>query len=97
VSGIAAAEVQADDPAKVAARWAEIAELPVTQQGDGVHVMSLQNADVRFVPVSDGRGEGLAGLDLKVADRDRLLAAADERGCRRDGHVVVAGMRINLV
>jgi hypothetical protein len=97
VTGIAAAEVQAEDPAKVAAKWGEIAELPVTRQGDDVHVMELDNASVRFVPITDGRGEGLAGLDLRAADRDRALAAAEERGCVRDGRLMLVGMRINLV
>lgn len=98
VNGIAAAEVQCDDPAKVAARWSEIAEIPVTKDAQGNDALELKDATVRFVPVTDGRGEGLGGLDIKVVDRDRLLAAAQKRNVyRNDNQVYICGMRMNLV
>ncbi|MBW2416246.1 MAG: VOC family protein, partial [Deltaproteobacteria bacterium] len=73
VRGIAAAELQVADPAGVAARWAEIAEVPVTRDAAGNPQVELENAAVRFVPCSDGRPDGLGGLDLHVADRDAIL------------------------
>jgi hypothetical protein len=98
VSGIAAAEVQGDDPEALAARWAEIAELPVQRDDAGRPCLRLDNATVRFVPCTDGRPEGLGGIDVTVVDRDRLLAAARERGCYRSDDLVYAcGMRIGLV
>lgn len=98
VTGISAAEVQADDPEKVAARWAEIAELPVRRDGAGNPVLPLDDAVVRFVPCTDGRPEGLGGIDVQVRDRARLLAAAKERGCyRNDSQVYICGLRMNLV
>ena len=46
----------------------------------------------------DGRGEGLGGVDLRVADRARLLRAAEQRGCRtNDDQVIVCGTRFYLV
>jgi hypothetical protein len=58
----------------------------------------LDNAGIRFVQDSDGRGEGLSGLDVVVADRPRLLAAAERRGLRVSDDVVrVCGMRFRLV
>lgn len=97
VTGIAGAEVQADDPERVAARWCQIAELPVTRDAAGNPCMELADATVRFVPVTDGRGEGLGGIDLHVADRERLLSAAKTRGCYvDDGQVLICGTRMYL-
>ena len=98
VRGIAAAELQLDDPAKVASRWAEIAELPVEKTAAGHPQIRLENADVRFVPCTDGRPEGLGGLDLHVTDRDAIVATARERGrLRGENEVYVCGMRFNLL
>lgn len=98
VSGIAAAEIQAADPAAVAARWASIAEIPVASDQSGNPLLHLDGADIRFVEATDGRGEGLGGVDLRVVDGPRLLAAARARGAwRSDSQVYLCGMRINLV
>jgi len=98
VRGIAAAEMQVDDPARVAARWAEIAELPLDRDSAGHPQVGLENATLRFVPCADGRPEGLGGLDLHVADRDRILESARKRDClRSERQVYVCGMRLNLL
>ncbi|HEX6031928.1 MAG TPA: VOC family protein, partial [Tepidiformaceae bacterium] len=88
VSGILAAEVQCDEPAAVAGRWSEIAQIPLARNEAGGMEMPLKDATVRFVPVNDGRGEGLGGIDLRVQDRQRLLSAAKERGCYRSDDMV---------
>ena len=67
VTGIAAAEIQSPDPARLAARWSDILELPVTDS-DGRTEIVLDNATLRFVEATDGRGEGLGGIDLITAD-----------------------------
>lgn len=96
VNGITAAEIQCDDPAAVAARWAEIAELPL-DKSDGIHIMPLENAKLRFVPCKDGRPEGLGAIDLQTTDKDAILAAADRRGLvTGKSQVSLCGMRINL-
>ncbi len=97
VAGIAAAEVQCDDPEAVAKRWGEIAEIDV-DYSDGVFSMSLDNADVRFVVCGDGRPEGLGGIDIKANDKDAILTAAEARGLvSGENQVMLCGMRINLV
>jgi len=98
VSAIVAAELQANDPAELAARWASIAELPVGADAAGNPTVALDNATLRFVPITDGRGEGLAGLDLAATDADAVMAAARARGCAiGDRQVTICGMRITLV
>jgi len=94
VSGIVAAELQCDDPASVAQRWSDIAELPVAADLS----IALDNASLRFVPISDGRPEGLGGIDVSVVDRQPILEAAERMGARTgDDQVHLCGMRINLV
>lgn len=96
VARIAAAEIQCDDPSAVAARWGEIAQLRVVT--GKAPTIELDNATLRFVPCSDGRPEGLGGLDLATNDRAAILATAKARGVHTNGNQVQAcGMRFNLL
>lgn len=100
VGGIRGVEVQCDDPESVARRWAEIAEIDLAPRAgaDAPWVLPLDNADVRFVPCSDGRPEGLGGIDIVANDREAILAAADRIGVRTgDDTVYICGMRMKLV
>jgi hypothetical protein len=98
VRGITAAEIQNPDPTDLAARWGQIVELPVEADSEGHASLHLDNAGIRFVKDADGRGEGLGGVDLVVADRSRLLAAAERRGRRiSDDLVHICGVRFRLV
>jgi hypothetical protein len=98
VRRIAAAEIQTDQPATLAARWSRILDISEERAGDDTFVIRLENADLRFVPATDGRGEGLGGMDLEAADGARALAAAKDRGCLdADGAIRVGGLRIRLV
>lgn len=97
VSGISAAELQSPEPERLAKRWAEIAELDLVDDDDGHPTMAFENATVRFVPDTDGRGEGLGGIDLITEDRDAVLEAADKLDCAvSDDEVAIAGMRMYL-
>lgn len=97
VTGIAAAEVQCDDPEAVARRWGEIAEIDIDASGD-LFQMPMDNATVRFVPCRDGRPEGLGAIDLITADAEAVLAAAERHQCRSgDRQVMLCGIRMNLV
>ena len=66
VTDLVAVDIQADDPAAMAARWAAAVGRPVT---DGA--LELDDAVIRFVEATDGRGDGLAAADLVAADRSR--------------------------
>ncbi len=94
VNGIVAAELQCGDPADVARRWADIAELPIS----AAQSIALDNATLRFVPCTDGRPEGLGGVDVRATDKAAILAAADAIGAQSgDEQVYLCGLRINLV
>ncbi|MGH7865049.1 MAG: VOC family protein, partial [Candidatus Binataceae bacterium] len=98
VKSYRAAELQSPDPAGLASRWSSIAEIPLRKDANGRLEMPLANASIRFVEATDGRGEGLSGIDVVVADRKRLLDAAEKRGCRNsDSQVTIGGTRFHLV
>jgi hypothetical protein len=66
VRSMTAAELQSDDPERLARRWSEVIERPVERR-DGQRVIALDDATLRFTEATDGRGEGLGGLDLACA------------------------------
>ena len=92
-----AAEIQTGDPAALAATWGAAFGRDIEVRG-GVPTLPMDDAVVRFVPVQDGRGEGLGGLDIVAKDRDHIFAAAKLRGLEINGDVVMAcGMRFKIV
>jgi len=98
VSSLKGAELQSDDPAPLAERWSAIAGIELRKDDAGCLEMPLNNAVIRFVEATDGRGEGLDGIDIEAADSARLLKAADDRGLKvSDTQVMICGVRFNLV
>lgn len=98
VRAFRAADIQANDPPALAARWSEVLAVPVEANADGVPTIALDDAVLRFVPVTDGRGEGLAALDIEVADRAHILAAAAARNATIEGDTVtLCGTRFRMV
>ncbi|MFI5309208.1 MAG: VOC family protein [Polyangiales bacterium] len=61
---ITCAELQAAEPAAMAARWAAVLGLSAAALPDGSHTIELVGGRLRFVAATDGRGDGLAGFEL---------------------------------
>jgi glyoxalase-like protein len=98
VNAYTAVEMQSADPRGLADRWSKIAEVPLRTDSHARLELPLDNAAIRFVQATDGRGEGLGGVDIVVADRQRLLDAAASRGLRvSDDQVTICGTRFYLV
>jgi hypothetical protein len=101
VSAYTAVEMQSADPRSLAERWSRIAELPLRNDTRGHLELPLDNAAIRFVEATDGRGEGLGGIDVVVTDRKRLLESAERRGLRvaqdRVSQVNICGTRFYLI
>jgi hypothetical protein len=98
VQSIAAAEIQADDPAALAARWAEILGCPARPGRDGAHHIAIDESELRFVPIADGRSEGLGGIDIRTNRKDEVLAAARKRDLPVKGDTIsLLGIRFTLV
>jgi hypothetical protein len=98
VEAYQAVELQSADPRGLAERWSSIAEIPLRRDSQQRWEMPLENASVRFVEAIDDRGDGLGGIDILVNDRQRLLQAAERRGCRvADDRVMICGTRFYLI
>src|SRR5258708_540009 len=90
--------MKAAAPRGLADRWRKIAQVPLRTDSRGRLELPLDNASIRFVESTDGRGEGLGGIDVVVADRKHLLNAAASRGLRVSGdHVTICGTHFYLV
>jgi hypothetical protein len=94
---IAAAELQSPDPGGLAARWSEILRRPVRDVG-GVPAIELDLGVLRFVTATDGRGEGLGGIDVKIPRHERARFAARQKEVQEeDGALMLCGTRVRLV
>jgi hypothetical protein len=94
---ILGADIQADDPEAVGARWSELLERPLAPAGREAWEIALDGSFVRFVAPQDARGEGLAAVHVACADPVAVVMAARQHGvrCERDA-VDVAGVRFVL-
>jgi hypothetical protein len=93
VKGIAGAVLQSTEPDGLARRWGKILGRPIARVGEDCR-LALDSGYVRFVADQDGRGEGLGGVDLDVADWSAVEKAARDRGLDvRGGAVEICGTR----
>jgi len=93
---IVGVELQADDPASLAEKWAHILGSKCATEAKSI-VVSLHNVALRFVALGDDRGPGLSGLHIRVADRAAILNEAKRRDCYvSDDQVLICGTRFYL-
>ena len=94
---IVGAELQGDDPAGMAERWAAVLGRE-RQAMDGGWRVPVDGGELRFVTARDGRGEGLGAFDVAVRDPDAVRAQAKARGLTdSSGEVTLCGTRVRLV
>ena len=77
VREVLAAELQSDDPERLAARWSEVLGRPA-KNGE----IALDRGRLRFTLATDGRPEGFAAVDLEAADRARAGETHEIGGLR---------------
>lgn len=97
VRRIVGAELQSPSPERLAKRWSEILNLPIVARPEG-HAIALAQGELRFVPDTNGRGEGLACIDLQATDAHAVLAAARSRGLpATERELEISGVRVRLL
>src|SRR6202050_3508621 len=65
--GVSGLTIEVADPASAAARWAEVLGLSSTEDGGGAVIdLAHFDQDLRFVPVTSGRGEGITEVRLST-------------------------------
>lgn len=82
VAEIVGAEIQSSDPEGLAERWGQVLGRPVTSAAMSLDDGAGGIGSIRFVPIVDGRPEGLGGVDIRVADRSRAGERHDICGTR---------------
>lgn len=94
---IVGGELQGDDPADMAARWAKVLGRDAVAMGGGWRI-AFEGGELRFVSAKDGRGEGLGAFDVAVRDPTSVRARADGRGLiDANGDVTLCGTRVRLI
>jgi hypothetical protein len=94
---IVGAEMQGDDPDAISQSWAAALGLAREAAAYGWRI-PVEGGELRFVTPRDGRGEGLAGFDVKVRDPAAVKRAAEARGLTdASGEVVLCGAHVRLV
>lgn len=89
-------ELQCGDPVEVSQLWSKISGEPAHLVDGEMHI-AFNNATLRFVEATDGRGPGLGGLDIAVANRQQITQRAKERGGYvNDYQVDLCGTRFYL-
>ena len=97
IEAIGGAEIQTPEPGRLAAQWADRLQQTLDQNHDNPTILTA-DGPIRFVVPSDGRPEGLGGIDVKASDPVSLLRSAEEFGLRCEGHTIeVCGLRFNVV
>ncbi|MFI5314962.1 MAG: VOC family protein [Myxococcota bacterium] len=92
------AELQGPDPRALAERWSRVFARPSRARAGGEFEIPLDEGSLRFVADRDGRGEGVSGIDVEVADPTEVVHRARARGVSAAPDVVeLGGVRVRLV
>jgi len=91
----AAVTLQSADPVAMAARWAELLEVPASTNA---RVLPLLGADIRFVADAAGSGAAMTGIDIRVRNPIEVLESARSLALPvRDGAVAICGVHMRPV
>lgn len=92
-----AAEMHGSEPEVMAKRWSTVLGRPCSDGEHGWHI-ALDEGDLRFVAISEGRGEGLRAIDLRSSQPEAVRDRAAQRGCLfPDGSISLWGMTVRLL
>ena len=93
---IVGVEMQCGEPDAVARRWAALLDRPLQGAPALGAQIALDRGVIRFTAGAAG-ADGVTVIDVAVADRARVRAAAAARGLADGDDVVICGTRIRLV
>ncbi|MCP5057645.1 MAG: VOC family protein [bacterium] len=95
---IVGADVQAEDPAAMATRWAEVmGQKAPTKEDQHFRIDLDEGGFVRFHAPRDERGEGVSGFTVSAADPTHIQSEAEKLGCVNDAcELQICGVRIGI-
>jgi hypothetical protein len=95
--GLVGAELESPDPRALAERWGQVFGRKPEPIGEDAFSLALDAGTLRCVR-EGGRGEGVSGIDVAVADPAEVIARARRRGLPVEADAVrICGTRIRLV
>jgi catechol 2,3-dioxygenase-like lactoylglutathione lyase family enzyme len=94
---IRGAELQAEAPDRMAARWAEVLGCCADRSGESWRI-GLRDGELRFTALQDERGEGLRAFDVVASNAKAIRDAAVRRSLiNAQGFVTLCGTSIHLM
>jgi len=91
-----AAEIECRQPVAFVERWSAIVQRPARSLGSGAFQIAL-DAGAIHVLAGDSPEPVLAGIELQVTGKQRVMDAAQARNClAADGRIDVCGVRFRL-
>lgn len=79
VRTISGVDLQAADPEALARRWSQAYKRDMHVDGDQF-VIPLDEGTIYIHEATDGRGDGVSGVEFELNDRDAVAAAAEKLG-----------------
>lgn len=96
-SWIDGVQIQTSDPRATAERWSRIVGFPMIDSIDDGAEVPLDAGCIRFVKDRDGRGDGVAAIELIVNQVDTVIENARRRGLEtEDNAFTVCGTKMVL-
>ncbi|HTF35644.1 MAG TPA: VOC family protein [Myxococcota bacterium] len=99
VQGILGVEVEAAEPAALAARWSQVLGRPIQRSRDGSLAIPLDGSAIGFTLAPRGQSDGVSALELASPEHGRAatLASARARGlATRDEELLLGGTWLRL-
>lgn len=94
---IGGVQIQTSTPRETAERWSRIVGFPVIDTIEGSVEIPLEAGWIRFSEATDGRGDGVAGIEFIVTSVETVLDNARAAGLATDGNeFTVCGTRVLL-
>jgi len=89
-------EIEADDPGRMARRWAQVLGLADPVKDDNAWRLGIEDGMLRFVQAGP-RGEGIGAFYLTASSPDTIVAAARARGLSTNARTLtIAGTRFGV-
>lgn len=97
VDEIVAVELQTNDTATLARRWAQVFDSAVSGSGNQL-IVALDQGAIRFVEDANGRGDGVSAVYFRTGDFPAIAARAVQLGLPTSGNrVTVCGTEFYFI
>ncbi len=98
VEAVRAVEINSSDHESLALRWSDALARPVKMSNKSISLIELDDAVIRFKPLTGDRTEGLNEIDIQTTDFDHVTTTAKDAKCLLSNTAVqICGVQFNLL